>query len=200
MTKRAVHVEAAWEVGKEECHSFFSFWFVQGLRPWDGNVYHQGGASFSVSSSFLETPSQACPQVCFTSYIDNEDWSSCFPTRQECKWSLCSIQHAGHSLWKGKSIFTELRSWITIKVLLDFTIVSYFMTIEKEAMYILSDSNNNLWAPIFIYLDVYLPSIEIKGSFAIKILLLWLGCKINLLKNKKINKNHEWGNFKLCGD
>lgn len=47
--KRAVHedVEAGWEV-EEECQPFFSFWFVQGPRPWVGNVHYQSGSCFSI--------------------------------------------------------------------------------------------------------------------------------------------------------
>lgn len=59
------------------------------------------------------------------------------------------------------------------------------MMIEKKAMCILPDSNNNCEPPSFIYRVVYLLSIEIKGSFTIKILIFWLGCKINLLNKFK---------------
>lgn len=141
--QRAVHVEAGWEVEKNASHFSPSDLFrTQG----------HGMATFTIRvglpslSSLLEMPSQECPQVCFTSYADNKDWSPHFPTRQECKWSLCSVQCAGHSLWEGKSIPTEIMSWITIKLLKDFTVVSYFMMIKKKAVCILPDSNNNLWA------------------------------------------------------
>lgn len=48
------------------------------------------------------------PGACH-SHSDNEDQSPHLPTRQEYKWNLCGSRRAGHSLWNGKSISTELR-------------------------------------------------------------------------------------------
>lgn len=122
------------------------------------------GWIFLLNQFILETASQAYPQVCFTSHTDNEDWSPHLPTRQECKWSLCSSRCAGHSLeweinFEWAQVMNHNKSVVTVYnsiIFHDDWEGSYSIVCVYYQIPII-----NCGVPIF----VHRPSIETKGDF-----------------------------------